>query len=150
MNTAQEPLPGFETGKRAEQVEYGLRRVRDEVFGRKGTVEPWDSAESAADARDRPFSGWHGDEQIVTRTIVTYTTEWTEVPGYEGSRHLSCSHEGTPQGRTGPPVMPGSTLLGEGPDYQRPHAFRERDIVRGSDGKRRYTCPVCSLVWAER
>jgi hypothetical protein len=145
-----EPLPGFEQGRRSVRVEYGLRRARDGVFARKGHIDLRDSAESAAASRDRPFSGWDGDEEIVTRTIVTYTTEWTVVPGLEGSRHLSCSHDGTPHGRTGPPIMPGSSIRTEGPEYQLPHAFRERDMQRGADGLLRYTCPVCGLVWRYR
>ena len=130
------------TGRRVETVEWGLRTGRDGVFHRKGHVEQRSSLESAVECRDRPFSGYQGDEQVVTRTVVIYTTQWTEVPGYEGSPWLSCSHRGTPQGRQGEGV-----LAPEGPDYQIPHAFRERDMVRGEDGLRRYTCPVCGLVW---
>lgn len=82
--------------------------------------------------------------------MVTYTTQWTEVPGCEGSRWLSCWHAGTPQGRTGPPIMPGSDIRHEGPDYQIPHGFRERDMAYGEDGVRRYTCPVCGNVLVHR
>ena len=147
MTAVQDPLPGFDAGRRAEHAEYGLRRVRDATFGPKGKVEQMDSAQSAADTRDRPFSGWHGDEEVVTRAIVTYTTPWTVVPGHAGSRHLSCSHDRTPYGRTGPPVMPGSSMCMEGPEYQIPHAFRVRDMTAGEDGQLRYTCPVCATVW---
>jgi hypothetical protein len=138
-------------GRRVEVVEWGLRTQADTVFHRKGHIEPWDSLEAAVASRERPFSGRRGDEQVVTCTVVTYTTEWTVVPGFEGSPWLSCSHPGTPQGRTGPPIGgPGSQVRMEGPDYQRPHAFRERDLVRGEDGRRRYTCPVCGTVWQHR
>lgn len=137
-------------GRRAETVEFGLRTATDNIFHRKGHVEPRSSLEAAVQSRERPFSRWEGDEQVVTRTIVTYTTGWTVVPGYEGSRHLSCDHPGTPQGRTGPSIMrddPGCPVRMPGPDYQPPHAFRERDMTAGDDGVLRYTCPVCGLVW---
>jgi hypothetical protein len=138
------------TGRRIETVEWGLRTQADTVFRRTGHVEPRSSLAAAVDARDRPFSGWRGDEQVVTRTVVVYTTEWTVVPGYEGSRWFSCSHEGTPQGRTGKPIMEGSEIRMEGPDYQIPHGFREADMTRGEDGYLRYTCPVCGLEWKHR
>lgn len=135
-----------EQGRRVETIEYGLRTVTDNVFHRKGHVEPMSSLDHAVGARDRPFSGWRGDEQVVTHTIVTYTTQWTEVPGHEGSRHFWCNHDGTPQGHTGPSIMrddPDCPVRMEGPDYKLPHAFRERDMIRGDDLVRRYTCPVC-------
>jgi hypothetical protein len=141
------------SGRRVETIEWGLRTQQDTVFRRKGHVEQRDSPESAVDARDRPFSGYAGDEQVVTRTVVIYTTEWTVVPGYEGSLHMSCDHPGTPQGRTGPSVMrgdPDCPVRMEGPDYQRPHAWRERDMTAGEDGLLRYTCPVCGLTWQYR
>jgi hypothetical protein len=137
-------------GRRVETVEWGLRTQTDTVFHRKGHVEPRDSIEFAVACRDRPFSGWRGDEQVVARAVVTYTTEWTVVPGYEGSRHMSCDHPGAPQGRTGPSIMrddPDCPVRMEGPDYQRPHAWRERDMTAGEDGLLRYTCPVCGTVW---
>lgn len=135
------------TGRRVETVEWGLRTTQDSVFHRAGHVEPRSSLESAVACRDRPFSGWKGDEQVVTRTVVIYTTQWAEVPGCEGSLHLSCCHEGRPQGRQ----SGGQFGFGvEGPEYQIPHAFRERDMVRGEDGAARYTCPVCGLVWQRR
>jgi hypothetical protein len=137
-------------GRRVETVEYGLRTQTDTVFHRRRHVEQHDSLEYALACREQPFTGRRGDEQVVTRTIVTYTTEWAEVPGHDGSRWFSCSHDGTPQGRTGPPIMEGSAIRMEGPDYQRPHAYRERDMTRGEDGQRRYTCPVCGLVWQLR
>jgi hypothetical protein len=144
-------------GRRAVRVEWGLRAVRDRTFCRKGHVDEKGSLEFAVHCRDRPFTGHDGDEQVVTRTIVTYTTSWTEVPGYEGSRHLDCSHDGTPQGRTGKPIWknipdtPDYTgMRMEGPDYQPPHPFRERDMIAGDDGRRRYTCPVCGLTWTHR
>ena len=144
-------------GRRVVTVEFGLRTATDNTFHRKGHVEQRSSLEQAVDCRDRPFSGWRGDEQVVTRTIVTYTTDWTVVPGHEGSQHLSCSHDGTPQGRTGKPIwkdVPDTPdydgLRIEGPDYQLPHAFRERDMVPGDDGMLRYTCPVCGRVWRLR
>ena len=129
------------SGRRVETVEFGLRTPKDNIFYRKGHVEQMSSLERAVDCRDRPFCGRQGDEQVVTRTIVTYTTDWTVVPGHEGSRHLSCDHPDTPQGR------PSGNMFAQGPDYQLPHAFRERDMTAGVDGVRRYTCPVCGLVW---
>jgi hypothetical protein len=138
-------------GRRVETVKWGLRTSADTVFHRKGHIEERDSLEGATQARDRPFSGYRGDEQVVTCTVVTYTTEWTVVPGHEGSPHLTCDHPGTPQGRTGPPIGgPDSPVRMEGPDYQRPHGFRERDMIAGADGQRRYTCPVCGLTWRHR
>ena len=127
-------------GRRVETVEFGLRTAKDSIFHRKGHVEQMSSPERAVDCRDRPFCGWQGDEQIVTRTIVTYTTDWTVVPGHEGSQHLSCHHPDTPQGR------PSDNMFAQGPDYQLPHAFRKRDMVPDDDGVLRYTCPVCGLV----
>jgi hypothetical protein len=134
-------------GRRTETVQWGLRTVRDNLFHRKGHVEPRGSLEYAVASRDQPGTGWKGDEQVVTRTVVTYTTQWTEVPGYEGSLHLSCGHPGTPQG-----LQPGGPngLGAKGPEYQFPHGFRERDLVTGEAGGRRYTCPVCGLVWRHR
>lgn len=114
---------------------------------RAGHVDQHDSLEYAEACRERPFSGRQGDEQIVTRTVVIYTTDWTEVPGHEGSPWLDCWHPDTPQGRTGKPIFPGANIRMEGPDYQRPHPFRERDMTAGEDGVRRYTCPVCGLMW---
>jgi hypothetical protein len=137
-------------GRRVETTEWGLRTIRDDMFHRAGHVEPRSSLENAVAARDRPYHGWRGDEQVVTRTVVVYTTQWTEVPGYEGSPWLSCDHPGTPQGRTGPPILPGSPICQEGADYQRPHSFRERDMTAGEDGIRRYTCPVCAVTWRHR
>jgi rubrerythrin len=32
----------------------------------------------------------------------------------------------------------------------RPHSFRERDMMAGEDGVRRWTCPVCGLTWRHR
>ena len=142
-----------EQGRRAEKTEYGLRTARDGVFRRKGHIEECSSLESALDLRERPFTGRRGDEEIVIRTIVTYTTQWTVVPGHDGSLWLCCNHPGTPQGRTGPSIFrddPDCPVRHEGPDYQLPHAFRERDMTAGDDGVRRYTCPVCSLVWQPR
>lgn len=132
-------------GTRVETVEYGLRTVTDTLFHRKGHVEERDSLEYALACRERPFNGWRGDEQVVTRTVVVYTTQWVEVPGYEGSLHLSCCHTGTPQGHQSEGVF-----APKGPDYQLPHGFRERDMVAGEDGVRRYTCPVCGLTWRHR
>ena len=140
-------------GRRVEEVEFGLRTMRDGVFRRKGHVEEMGSVEFAVSARDRPWSGWKGDEEVVTRTVVIYTTQWTVVPGCEGSPHMSCNHPGTPQGRTGPSIFPGDPdcpVRMEGPDYHRPHGFRERDMTAGQDGVRRYTCPVCGLTWRHR
>jgi len=140
-------------GRRVETVEFGLRTATDNIFHRKGHVEQMSSLDRAVDCRDRPFCGRQGDEQVVTRTIVTYTTDWTVVPGHEGSRHLSCHHPDTPQGHTGPSIMrddPDCPIRMPGPDYQPPHAFRERDMTAGEDGARRYTCPVCGLVWRLR
>ena len=123
------------TGRRVETVQWGLRTTQDNVFHRKGHVEQRQSLESAVAARDRPFSGWKGDEQIVTRTVVIYTTQWTEVPGYEGSAWFSCWHENRPDAHKA------------AGGHAAPHPFRERDMVPGEDGLRRYTCPVCGLVW---
>jgi hypothetical protein len=134
VNPVEDELPVLPKVRREVRVEYGLRTVRDGVFHRRGHVEERSSLEFALQCREQPFSGWKGDEQIVTRTVVTYTTQWTEVPGCEGSRWLSCWHEGTQ----------------EGPAYQRPHGFRERDMTYGEDGIRRYTCPVCGNVLAHR
>lgn len=128
-------------GRRVETAQFGLRTATDNIFHRKGHVEQMSSLERAVDCRDRPFCGRQGDEQVVTRTIVTYTTDWTVVPGHEGSRHLSCHHPDTPQGR------PSDNMFQQGPGYQLPHAFRERDMAAGDDGLLRYTCPVCGLVW---
>ena len=125
-------------GRRAEHVEYGLRTVKDNAFHRKGHVEQRSSIEFAVQCRDQPHSGWSGDEQVVTRTIVTYTTSWTEVPGYEGSPWFTCWHEGRPAAHE---AAGGHAV---------PLAFRERDMVRGGDGVRQYTCPVCGLVWRHR
>ena len=111
-------------GRRVETAEFGLRTAEDNIFHRKGHVEQMSSPERAADCRDRPFSGRKGDEQIVTRTIVTYTTDWTVVPGHEGSQHLSCNHPDTPQGR------PSDNMFAQGPDYQLPHAFRAVFVLR--------------------
>jgi hypothetical protein len=134
-------------GRRAETTEFGLRTGKDNVFHGKGHVEQMSSLDRAVDCRDRPFCGRQGDEQVVTRTTVTYTTDWTVVPGHEGSRHLSCHHSGTPKGYVGDANF---GLGSQGPDYQLPHAFRERDMAPGDDGVLRYTCPVCGLVWRLR
>jgi hypothetical protein len=132
-------------GRRVETVEYGLRTATDNVFHRRGHVEgSMSSLERALDCRERPFCGRRGDEQVVTRTILTYTTDWTVVPGHDGSPHLSCNHPDTPQGR------PGDNMFTQGPDYQLPHAFRQRDMTPGEDGHLRYTCPVCGLTWRLR
>jgi hypothetical protein len=125
-------------GRRVEAVEYGLRTTRDGVFHRKGHVEPHDSIEFAVACRERPFTGRRGDEQVVTRTVVTYTTEWTEVPGYEGSPWFHCWHEDRPD------------VHAAAGGHAAPHPFRERDMTCGEDGVRRYTCPVCGLVWRHR
>jgi hypothetical protein len=146
----EDELPLLPKVRREVRIEYGLRTVRDDLFHRKGHVEERSTLEYALATRERPFSGWKGDEQIVTRTVVIYTTQWAEVPDTQGSRHLSCGHNGTPQGRTGPPIMPGSNICMEGPGYQLPHNFRERDMTYGEDGIRRYTCPVCGNVLAHR
>src|SRR5262249_48277139 len=97
-------------GRRVETVEFGLRTAKDNIFHRKGHVEQMPSVEQAVDCRARPFCGWKGDEQIVPRTIVTYTTDWTVVPGHEGSQHLSCHPPDTPQGR------PSDNMFAQGPD----------------------------------
>jgi hypothetical protein len=132
-------------GRRAERTEWGLRSVRDGWQHKKGHVEQRDSLEYALTCRERPYAGRAGDEQVVSRTIVTYTTDWKQVPGYEGSVHLSCSHTGTPQGR-----LTGSVFAPKGPDYQPPHGFRERDMTVAEDGRLEYRCPVCGLVWRHR
>ena len=119
----------------------------------RGTSRSGPRSSLALACRERPFTGRVGDEEVVTRTVVVYTTEWTEVPGHEGSPWLSCDHPGTPQGRTGRSVLrdePDCPVRMEGTDYQLPHAFRERDLVAGEDGGRRYTCPVCGLTWRHR
>ena len=126
------------TGRRVETVEWGLRTMQDGVFHRKGHVEQRDSPESAAACRNRPFSGYQGNEQVVTRTVVVYTTEWTEVPGYEGSPWFSCWHEN----RSDAHAAAGGHAV--------PHPFQERDMVPSEGGLRRYTCPVCGLVWQHR
>jgi hypothetical protein len=125
-------------GRRVETVEFGLRTAKDNIFHRKGHVEQMSSLERAVDCRDRPFCGWKGDEQVVTRTVVVYTTQWTEVPGYEGSLWFDCWHENRPDAHAA------------AGGHAAPHPFRERDMVPGEDGVCRYTCPVCGLMWRFR
>ena len=120
------------SGRRVETVEFGLRTAKDDIFHRKGHVEQMSSLERAVGCRERPFSGWKGDEQVVTRTIVTYTTDWTVVPGHEGSQHLVCHHPDTPQGR------PSDNMFAQGPDYQLPHDVPST----GHGGRRRRRAPV--------
>lgn len=67
------------TGRRVETIEWGLRRTRDSVFGREGTVEPVTGERHARDLEDRQHSGYAGTE-VVKRAVVTYTTGWVAAP----------------------------------------------------------------------
>ena len=125
-------------GRRAVQDQFGLRNARDSHSHRAGHIEPYDSPEFAVHCRDKPFNGFQGDEEVITRTVVTYTTQWTVVPGYEGSRWFHCWHEGRPD------------VHEAAGGHAAPHAFRERDMAAGEDGIRRYTCPVCGKTWQHR
>ena len=73
--TGQAALPGMDAGKRTERVEWGLRWTTDTVFGRRGTVEPRPDEANARKCEGVAEWGWRGTE-VVSRTVVTYTTPW--------------------------------------------------------------------------
>lgn len=72
---AEAALPGMEAGRRTETVEWGLRWVDDTILHRRGHVEPRQDEQAARSVVGRREYGWHGTE-VVSRTIVTYTTRW--------------------------------------------------------------------------
>lgn len=67
-------LPGMEAGRRTERTEWGLRHLDDRPgIHRKGDVGTRASEQHARESIGTP--GW-GPVEIVSRTVVTYTTTW--------------------------------------------------------------------------
>jgi hypothetical protein len=82
----QAALPGMESGRRTERVEWGLRHTRDSFMFKRGEVSMRPSLENALECLASDYCGWDGTEQLVSRTIVTYTGRWgaVTVPGQGG------------------------------------------------------------------
>lgn len=84
MSTAtQSALPGMEqvkreAGRRSERTEWGLRHL-DEWPGihHRGDVGQRVSEQNARESIGTP--GW-GPVELVSRTVVTYTTRWAATP----------------------------------------------------------------------
>lgn len=73
-------LRGTEAGRRLERVEWGLRFRATTFLHRKGTVEPRPSEQNARQLAGRAEYGWR-DTEVVSRTVVTYTTRWEPADG---------------------------------------------------------------------
>lgn len=71
-------LTGLESGRRVERVEWGVRTLADNGRRVIEFSESEDDARWVVSARNEsnlPY--WRGREpEIVSRTVVTYTTNW--------------------------------------------------------------------------
>jgi hypothetical protein len=70
-----EALPGMEAGRRKECTEWGLRTTRDTFLHRKGDVVTVQDEAHARRCVGHAEWGWAATE-VVSRTVVTYTTRW--------------------------------------------------------------------------
>ncbi len=75
LRRADDVLPGFEAGRRVERREWGLRWIADTAFAKKGHVDLFEGEEHARTCVGRREYGY-GNTEIVSRTVVTYTTRW--------------------------------------------------------------------------
>lgn len=71
-----------EQGRRTEQVEWAVRWTKDTFLHRCGHVAPRASETAAREVIGLVHSGWGtADEiEVVSRTVVTYTTTWAAIP----------------------------------------------------------------------
>lgn len=66
-----------ESGQREERVEWGIRATKDRGWRRKGHVEAKASEESARFClTDEAISSGYRHCELVSRTVVTHTTQW--------------------------------------------------------------------------
>lgn len=68
-------LFGNPTGKRVERVEWGLRQKVGNFLMDKGEVDIRPSEENARACVGDLYRGWR-DTEVVSRTVVTITTDW--------------------------------------------------------------------------
>lgn len=69
-------LPGFDSGKRTTRTEYGVAWTGSPHAGNR--VTPADSEQHARTMVDYADRNPHlGAGRVVSRTVTTYTTDWT-------------------------------------------------------------------------
>lgn len=73
-------LPGIEQGKRNSETEWGLRYTRSNRFAKKGEVVFQPSETQARFNEGESAWGW-ADTEVVSRVVVTYTTDWSRSDG---------------------------------------------------------------------
>lgn len=69
------PLFG-EEGRRVERVEWGLRQTVGNYLMRRGEVDVRPDEENARAMCGDAYRGFR-DTEVVSRRVVTYTTDWT-------------------------------------------------------------------------
>ena len=68
-----------ESGKRTEEVQWGVRHRRDTLTTKRGHVDirPGESSARFSQTDEAARYGWvSGDCEVVHRTVVTYTGDW--------------------------------------------------------------------------